>query len=134
MQEMNDDDFPANQVDLFGSHVEIKDNPLLERICNEILRLVNNKPELLDGDDLSKIDRRLAISLWLDSGLRNIISDVELRGQVTGFLADTKRCTSFDVVSRARRLLVSQDKIRLSQSAIISGHENKKRVEQSLRH
>ncbi len=127
----------TQQSDLFyePQRIIIEGNPLLQRVANEVLDLVEHKPELLDGDNLSVIDRRLTISLWLNasSGLRDLIPDVEQRARVTAFLADPKQCVSFDVVSRARRLLSEKDHIRLSKTAIESGIENKNKVERSLR-
>ncbi len=122
------------QSDLFDEpHIIIEKNPLLERVANDVLDLVQHRPELLSGDNIGVIDRRISVCLWLDSGLRQILSDVELRKQVTTFLADPQKCVSFDVVSRARRLLVAEDKIRLSKSAIENGIRQKNKVEQSLR-
>ncbi len=120
------------QTDLFGKPISIENNQKLTDVCNDILRAVTERPDLLDGDKPGIIDRKITVWLWINE-IRKIVPDSEMRGQLTKFLCDPERCISFDIVSRARRLLVEQDRLRLSAAAITQGVLNKQRVEKSLR-
>ncbi len=120
------------QSNLFREPITIENNKKLEDVCNDILRAVSERPDLLDGDKPGIIDRKITVWLWI-SEIRKIVPDPEQRGRLTQFLCDPERCISFDIISRARRLLVEQDKLRLSAAAITQGILNKQRVEKSLR-
>ncbi len=120
------------QSNLFREPITIENNKKLEDVCNDILRAVTERPDLLDGDKPGIIDRKITVWMWINE-IRKIVPDSEMRGQLTKFLCDPERCISFDIVSRARRLLVEQDRLRLSAAAITQGVLNKQRVEKSLR-
>ncbi len=112
--------------------VIIKGLPQTQRIANEILDLVDANKSLTDGNDLGVMDRKIWVSLCLPE-LRRIVPDIDMRGNLTEFLCDPKRCPSPEIVSRARRYLVQHDHIRLSKSAIENSIEDKEMAERRFR-
>lgn len=124
------------QKDLFGEQVysiQIEGNPLLAGVCRHILDLVSRKPELLDGETVGEIERKLFISIWLDNGLRDLIPNTDQRLAVTKWMQDPRKCIDPDVVSRARRYLVERDKIRLPAKAIQSAEQHRQRIARSVK-
>ncbi len=106
--------------------------PQSQKVANEILDLVDYNKDLIDGSDLGVIDRKLWVSVILPQ-LRELIPDVTMRGNLTEFLCDPKRCVSMDLISRTRRYLVDHDHLRLSKSAIENSIEQKNMAERGFK-
>jgi len=57
-------------TNLFNEQViKIPGNPKLEGIANRILELVQQNPDLLEGDKVGEIDRKITLALWYSEGL-----------------------------------------------------------------
>ena len=120
------------QTDLFGEAVEqngisIPGNKVLEDSANLVMHLLRYNPNLLDGDNVAKIDRRIFVEAMLESGLRQILipEQVEL---FTNFVVNLKGYQERDALGRARRWLLENDKIRISKGAILNAESQKVRI------
>ena len=121
------------QTDLFNEiHINIPDNPTLERCCNHLLNLINNDKSLLDGDSVSDIDRQLWLALSFDNNLIPIIKSGDI-DQFKEWVMNHKLCYDFEVVSRARRYLLEKDYVRISQKAIVKAEQNRQRLTPSFK-
>lgn len=120
-------------TNLFNEQViKIPGNPLLEGIANHILKLVNENPEILEGDKVGEIDRKLTLAIWYDEGLGNFIPE-DKRENFNTWFSDLKNCPDEEAISRARRYLAERDLIRLSQRAILEAERHKTRIARSVK-
>lgn len=122
------------QPDLFGEspRIHIEGNPLLAQIANHILEIARRHPEVLDGDNVGEIDRKLMIYVWLDDGLRNLIPNDDQRATITLWLR-SKACVDPDAIGRARRYLVERDLMRISQTAVKNAEQHRERIARSVK-
>lgn len=123
--------------DLFGEEIEVQinidGNPLLASICRQILEITRKRPDLLEGDTVGEIDRKLMIMIWLDNGLRSLLPDIEQRKAITDWMQNTKQCIDPEAISRARRYLQERDKIRLPAKAILNAERHRQRIAKSVK-
>jgi len=117
--------------DLFGEQrVEIKGNPKLELTANHILKLVKEDPDLLNGDKMKEIDRKLRQAVWRDNGLTAVLGD-KLEA-FEEWASDSNRCIDPEIIQRARRHLIQHDLIRVSAEAVRDAEKMRQRVSGSL--
>ncbi len=120
------------QTDLFGEErqmVQIKDNMVLERACNRLLELSKQQPELLDGDTMGEIDRKIFAELLWQDCFQSLIKPE--RKYI--FIEAMMKAPEWDIYSRARRELLSRDLIRVSKKAIASGERFRARIAEAMR-
>lgn len=119
------------QHDLFDEpHIHIKDNQVLEKAANHLLLLLQGREkELLTGNSVGEIDRRLCAEYWLDEGLRNIIPEDKRQAFIDFML----RATEGDVITRARRFLCEKDHIRLPNKVIVQAERFRARIAGAMR-
>ncbi len=122
------------QSDLFGEapRVSITNNQMLAQLANHILDIVRLHPEVLDGNNVGLIDRKLMVYVWLDDGLRSLIPDVDQRAEITKWLC-SKACVDPDAIGRARRYLVERDLIRVSAAAVKNAENHRERIARSVK-
>jgi hypothetical protein len=116
-----------NQTDLFGEErevVKIKDNGVLEKACNRLLQMTKYDPELLNGNTMGEIDRRIFAEILWEDCFQNLIKPE--RKQI--FIDAMLKAPEQDVYTRARRELLSRDLIRVSSEAIKSGERYRARI------
>ena len=118
------------QNDLFGEpRVTIKDNTVLENACNRLLRMVQRDPTLLDGSSMAEIDRRIYGECLWEDGVCNLLSS----DKKAEFLKIVSKTQDSEVLSRARRHLLSEDLIRVSSAAIKSGEQFRARISGAMK-
>ena len=125
----------ANQpmTDLFSqTRIIIQGNPLLEGIANHILELVQRNPELLKGDKVGVIDRKLLLAIWFDEGLNQILNSEQWEA-FKAWAMNPKTCPDPEAISRARRYLAERDYIRLPKQAIEDAERQRQRISRSVR-
>ncbi len=109
--------------------IQIKDNPVLEKMANRLLEMIERDPSLLNGISMAEVDRKIyANILWEDGVQRIVPSDKK-----TEFFNIVIKTQDSEVVSRARRELLSRDLIRLSASVIKSAEQYRSRISRSMR-
>ncbi len=122
----------GTMTDLFGEQrIQITGNPLLEGLCNHILQLVEKDPELLNGEQVGIINRKLTLALWKDEGLRNVL-DSENMERFEGWFMNIKSCPGVEAIERAVRYLSSNDFIRLPKKAIEDAERHRQRISRSV--
>jgi len=115
---------------LFGEqHIKIEGNPKLEGIANNILDMVQHNPELLKGDTVGDIDKKLTLAIWWSEGLHQFVSEDNQQLFTRWFL----KAIDEEAVSRARRFLAERDFIRLPQSAIQTAERHRQRISRSVK-
>lgn len=128
------------QRDLFGEEVhefQIDGNPMLASICRHILDLKSRNPNNLNekiknANSIGEVDKMLLISIWLDDGLRGIITDTELRGKVTSWML-SKACLDPDAIGRARRFLMSKGEFPVPTKLIVDAEHHRERIARSVK-
>lgn len=127
------------QTDLFGrKRISIPDNPTLEKVAEMILNLSEQYPEMLDGKTISEGDRSIRFIVWMENGLREIlISDFQTTAaqriaEFESWHSNPERCTDAELLTRARRFLVSEGIIKLRSSAILEGERHKVRLSKAF--
>lgn len=109
--------------------VHIPDNPVLERACNRLLGMIRKDPSLIDGDSMGQIDRRLYAEVaWEDRFAKLVAAE---RKQV--FIDAMVSLPDAEVLTRARRELLSRDRIRVSSKAVKSGEQHRARIAGAMR-
>ena len=126
-----------DQLDLFGEkRVSIPDNPTLQKIAELILRLYKNYPDMFEGNTISEVDREVRRIVWEENGLYAILkADGNGLDRVKAFEkwnADSHQCIDPDLLSRARRELVSQGIVKLKASAVKEGLRHQQRLSRSF--
>lgn len=122
----------SDQKDLFGDRdIRIPNNPSLESTARLLLRLIDKNAELLDGDKMGDIDRKLRLAVWMDQGLAHILNPEQL-GQFQEWAMDPKRCVDPELIRRARQFLLQHDYIRLSATALKDAEQQRSRLSQSF--
>ena len=120
-------------TNLFNEQVvKIPGNPKLEGIANRILELVARDPNLLEGDKVGVIDRKITLALWYDEGLAQYIPEDKREAFATWF-SDLRNCPDEEAISRARRYLAERDLIRLPQKAILNAEGHRQRISRSVK-
>ena len=118
---------------LFGEQqVDMPDNPNLAKAANLILKAVRNSPEILDGNTIGNIDRKLRVAIWLTQGLADILSDEQIE-RFRLWAQDSSRCIDPELIRRARQYLVQHDHIRLSAEALRDGERQRSRLSGAFR-
>ena len=122
----------GTMTDLFDEQrIQIAGNPLLEGLCNHILQLVEKDPELLTGDQVGVINRKLTLALWKDEGLMGVLdSDNMERFEV--WFRNIKSSPGVEAIERAVRYLSSNDYIRLPKKAIENAEMHRQRISRSI--
>ena len=119
--------------DLFGNkRIDIPDNPTLQHCCEHLLDLIDRDKELLNGDSISDIDRKLWLALSFDNGLTPILQSGDT-AKFKEWVMNHKLCVDFEVVSRARRYLSEHDFIRLSHDVITKAEQQRQRIAPSFK-
>jgi hypothetical protein len=113
--------------------VRLEDNKYLEKLSNQILNLTKRAPNLLNGDTIGEINRKVMIAVWLDNGLKQQIPDKDLRQAVIEWLKNTKVAISEENSSRAVRYLASRDLIRLPSKAVQEAERHRQRIARSVK-
>lgn len=120
-------------TNLFNEQViKIPGNPKLEGIANRILELVARDPNLLEGDKVGIIDRKITLALWYDEGLGQYIPE-DKREAFADWFSDLRNCPDEEAISRARRYLAERDLIRLPQKAILNAEKQRQNISRSVK-
>ncbi len=124
--------------DFFGEYyddpvVKLEDNKYLEKLSNRILGLTKRHPNLLDGDTIGEINRKVMLAVWLDNGLERQIPDKDLRRSIIEWLKNTKIAVSEENTSRAVRYLAGKDLIRLPSKAVQDAERHRQRIARSVK-
>lgn len=121
------------QSDMFGEpRIQIPGNPLLEGLCNHLLRLIERDPELLTGDKVGIIDRKLVLAVWMEEGLNQILTGEQMEAFME-WAMDPKKCPDPEAISRARRYIVERDIVRLPKKAIENAEMHRQRISRSVK-
>jgi len=125
------------QTDLFGDkRISIPDNPALQKVAEMILNLLPHYPEIIDGDTIGEVDRKIREVVWLENGLYNILtSDENGVDRVKAWEkwnASPHQCIDTETLTRARRELMSRGLIRLKSSAVKQGERERARLSKSF--
>jgi hypothetical protein len=122
------------QVDLFGEkRISIPDNPTLEKVATMILNLSDHYPEMFDGNTIGEVDRKIREVVWLENGLYKILTDDGDRVKAfEKWNASPQQCVDPDLLTRARRELVSKGIVRLKASAVKQGDREMHRLSRSF--
>tara|TARA_Y100000310_G_scaffold220939_2_gene222511 strand:- start:344 stop:757 length:414 start_codon:yes stop_codon:yes gene_type:complete len=119
---------PVRLIDLFGNNrVRIPGNPTLEAAATLVLEVVQDQPELLDGDKVGDIDRALQCAIWLKQGLQQILGPVNVEAFQAWF-QDSRAAVNTELVRRARQHLAQHDYIRISAKAVLAAEAQRKRL------
>jgi hypothetical protein len=123
---------------MFGEKIiRIKGDSYLNEIAQRIYDLTNRQPEVLTGDSMGEINRKIHYAIMLDSGLRNIILEDGIKTAdklaviKTWYLS--KSCPTEEETARALRAMLADDIIRLPASIIKRSEQFKSRISSSLR-
>lgn len=109
--------------------VRIPDNPVLERACNRLLDMIRKNPSLIDGDSMGQIDRRLYAEVaWEDRFAKLVAPE-----RKDTFIQAMMGLPEPEVFTRARRELLSRDRIRVSSKAVKSGEQHRARIAGAMR-
>jgi len=120
-------------TNLFNEQViKIPGNPKLEGIANRILELVQQNHDLLEGDKVGEIDRKITLALWYSEGLGRFIPE-DKREAFAEWFSDLRNCPDEEAISRARRYLAERDLIRLPQKAILNAETQRQRISRSVK-
>ena len=122
----------VNQLptDLFSQpHIIISGNPLLQNLSNHILELIQYNSDLLKGDKVGEINRKVTLAIYLDSGLRQAIGSLE---SFSDWFLNSKLPTE-EEIARALRYLVQHDFVRLSSKAIQNAELYRQRITRSMK-
>ncbi len=118
------------QTDLFSEpHIQIKDNQVLERACNRLLLMCQQHPELLNGNSVGEIDRRIYAEILWEDGIHHLIPS----DKKTEFINVVQRTQESDVYSRGRRWLAEKDLIRLPAKAVQDAERMRSRISGALK-
>ena len=125
-------------MDIFGeTRIRIEGNPKLEGIANHILQIYKRMPEILDGDTIGQINRKVNLEIMLDNGLRNILNTAPQTELYTAFqvwyLDKKQNCDTEEETARALRYLVERDYLRLPAKAITSAEQHRERIARSVK-
>ncbi len=120
--------------DLWGTaipetNVQIEGNYLLENTANRIVALTKQFPNLLAGNTMQEIDRKLLLAIWHESGLKDYLGSWDSFSE----WVKSDKFVDQDTVTRARRFLLQHDKIRVSAMAVRDAEQKRQRTERSLR-
>ena len=107
----------------------IKDNPVLEKMANRLLEMVERDPTLLNGISMAEVDRKIYANILWEDGLQGIIP----ADKKQEFMSIVIKTQDSEVVSRARRELLSRDLIRLSASVIKDAERYRARISGAMR-
>lgn len=118
--------------DLFGDpeRIHIQGNATLEKVCNHLLDLRRNNPDLDNGKTMKEIYSKNIIAVWKDNGLAGIIPQ-----EYIDKLAEWMQSDNFvpaDNITRGIRFLAESDRIRLSREAVLDGERMRQRITSSL--
>jgi hypothetical protein len=116
--------------DFFGGihQVQIKDNRVLESTANHILKLTKRFPNLLDGESMKVIYRKILLAIWWDSGL---IPSLGSWDSYSKWVMSDKFIDP-ELITRSIRILLQKDLIRVSARAIRDGEQHRQRIVESL--
>ncbi len=124
--------------DMLGNYyddpvVKLEDNKYLEKLSNHILGLTKRHPNLLDGDTIGEINRKVMLAVWLDNGLEKQVPDKDTRKALLEWLKNTKVAVGEENTSRAVRYLASKDLIRLPSKAVQDAERHRQRIARSVK-
>jgi hypothetical protein len=118
---------------MFGEKViRIKGDDYLNKIAQHIYDLVNRKPEILTGDSIGNINRKIHLEMMFDSGLIPILTKAQCFAEFRQFYL-SKACPTEEECARATRGLIEADLIRLPASIIKKSEQFKSRISSSMR-
>ncbi len=118
--------------DLFGDpeRIHIQGNATLEKVCNHLLDLRRNNPDLDNGKTMKEIYSKNIIAVWKDNGLGGIIPQ-EYIDKLAEWMQSDKFVPA-DNITRGIRYLAENDKVRLSREAVLDGERMRQRITSSL--
>lgn len=120
-------------TDFWGEkRIHISGNPLLEGIANHILELVNRDPELLNGERVGDINRKVTLAIYFDNGLLPVLRSGS-REQFTEWFMNKKLVHTEEEIARALRYLVEHDHCRLPAKAVRQSEVDRYRIARSVR-
>ncbi len=119
------------QTDLMGNpRISIKDNPVLENACNRLLIMVKNDPELVKGDTMGTIDRRIYAELLWEDCFKTLIDPAKKHV----FVKALTKAPESDVFTRARRELLSRNLLPgVSPKAIVDAERHRARIAEAMK-
>ncbi len=113
--------------------VKLEDNKYLEKLSNHILGLTKRHPNILDGDTIGEINRKVMLAVWLDNGLERQLPDKDTLKALLEWLKNTKVAIGEENTSRAVRFLASKDLIRLPSKAVQDAERHRQRIARSVK-
>jgi hypothetical protein len=121
------------QPDLFGERrIKIEGNLLLEGIANHILDLYSKDPELLNGDSVGEINRKVTLAIYFDNGLLQVLQS-GAKEQFIEWFMNKKLAHTEEEIARALRYLVQNDYLRLPSKALIDAERHRQRIARSVK-
>jgi hypothetical protein len=118
--------------DLFGEKsVKIHGDSYLNGIANRIFQLYQRNPDLINGESMGQINRKVHLAMLEDSGILPIIKSGSIESFRTWYLS--KEYPTEEECARALRVLVSEDFIRLPAKVIKQSEQFRTRISGSLK-
>jgi hypothetical protein len=118
------------QTDLFEEpHIQIKDNPILEKAVNRLLLMIQRDSTLLDGDSMAEIDRTIYANVLLEDGAQKMI----LPDKREEFIKLIIKSQDGEIYGRARRYILEHDLKRVKASAVKSAEQFRSRIASGMR-
>jgi hypothetical protein len=122
-------------TDLFGeTRISISGNPKLEGIANHILEIKRRVPNLLDGESIGEINRKVHLEIMLDNGLIPVIQSGDTTKFKEWYLNKKLNTDTEEECARALRYLVEHDYCRLSSKVIQDAERQRQRISNSVKH
>lgn len=115
---------PAQYVNESRPMMKIPGNETLEKACTLLLGLIRETPELIDGDTIAEVDRKIYAEVLWNACFKDIVA----QDKKWMFTKAMMKAPDAELYSRARRELQSRDYIRLSSKAVKSGEQFRARI------
>lgn len=122
-------------LDMFSgeTRIHIEGNPKLEGIANHILQIYKRMPEILNGDTIGEINRKIHLEVSLDNGMSSAIATGSVE-QFRQWYCDKKQnCDTEEETARALRFLAEKDFLRLPKKAIETAQLHRERIARSVK-
>ena len=122
-------------LNLFGeTRVSISGNPKLAGIANHIMEIKRRTPNLLDGDSIGEINRKVHLEVMLDNGLIPIIQSGDVAKFREWYIDKKQNSDTEEECARALRYLAEHDYERLPAKAVQDAERQRQRISNSVKH
>lgn len=110
--------------------IQIKGNPVLEKMANRLLEMYERNPDIFKGVNMGEITRQLYAEILWEDGLQHIIPS----DKKSEFVNTIIKAPESEVINRAlRHCVYTEDLIKLSASVIRSAEQYRSRISRSMR-